>query len=430
MRLLFRLRYVACASVLVVAGCLAMEEGEQSAMAPDEFGPAMPASAAPEPGAMSVIRVFYGTNRRAARGISPASDPNDYYTSNSGELQYGFCDVSIPPTHEYGEVERPSIWRLEFSEDPDRHVVLRSIRPTGRDQFMAELQDDVAGSTHGEAFVFVHGYNVTFAEAARRTGQMAHDLKFDGPPILFSWPSHGDLTGYVADITSAERSVSQVIDFVEAVARDSGARRIHLVAHSMGNRVVTNVLKRLAEESAYREIPRFNEVILAAPDVDAETFRHDIAPKIVDTADRVTIYASSNDLALRASEAVNRGRRLGQGGSDLTTFPEVRGIDVVDASDVDFSLFDLGHSAYGDELLGEIRQVFAGREAPQRGLKPHKAKPAWLLKPHRPPSVVEEPVVRPVGYPKVEEKTVEAMPAPEPSGWSVFVRRLFSFLPW
>lgn len=135
----------------------------------------------------------------------------------------------------------------------------------------------------------------------------------------------------MADITSAERSVSQVIDFVEAVARDSGARRIHLVAHSMGNRVVTNVLKRLAEESAYREIPRFNEVILAAPDVDAETFRHDIAPKIVDTADRVTIYASSNDLALRASEAVNRGRRLGQGGSDLTTFPEVRGIDVVDA---------------------------------------------------------------------------------------------------
>lgn len=102
-------------------------------------------------------------------------------------------------------------------------------------------------------------------------------------------------------------------------------------------------------------------------------------------------------------------------------------------SDVDFSLFDLGHSAYGDELLGEIRQVFAGREAPERGLKPHKAKPAWLLKPHRQPSVVEEPVVRPVGYPDVDERDdepVEATPVPEPTGWQGFVRRLFRFLPW
>jgi esterase/lipase superfamily enzyme len=35
-----------------------------------------------------------------------------------------------------------------------------------------------------DAFVFIHGYNVSFEDAARRTGQFAYDLKFVGAPIF------------------------------------------------------------------------------------------------------------------------------------------------------------------------------------------------------------------------------------------------------
>ena len=46
--------------------------------------------------------------------------------------------------------------------------------------------------------VFIHGFNVPFEDAIYRTAQLAHDLDFDGAPILYSWPSRGTMLGYVA----------------------------------------------------------------------------------------------------------------------------------------------------------------------------------------------------------------------------------------
>jgi esterase/lipase superfamily enzyme len=40
---------------------------------------------------------------------------------------------------------------------------------------------------------YMNGYNVTFADAARRTAQIAYDLRFEGDPAFFSWPSQGDM---------------------------------------------------------------------------------------------------------------------------------------------------------------------------------------------------------------------------------------------
>ena len=51
------------------------------------------------------------------------------------------------------------------------------------------LREEVRDSRRKEAFVFIHGYNVAFDDAIYRTAQIAYDLSFDGPPILYSWPS-------------------------------------------------------------------------------------------------------------------------------------------------------------------------------------------------------------------------------------------------
>ena len=42
--------------------------------------------------------------------------------------------------------------------------------------------------------MFVHGFNVSFADAARRTAQIAYDLAFGGPGAL-SWPYSATFTG-------------------------------------------------------------------------------------------------------------------------------------------------------------------------------------------------------------------------------------------
>ena len=202
--------------------------------------------------------------------------------------------------------------------------------------------------TGGEAFVFIHGFNVEFKDAARRTAQMAFDLDFQGPPIMFSWPSLGsaNLNSYREDARSAEWCEEHVMDFLTVIARHSGARQVHLIAHSMGNRVLAGAMRRLAYIRPPAQPPKFNQVILTAPDIDARIFKLSIAPRIVPLAERITVYASDDDKALMASKMVNAfgDPRLGQGGKSLTTFPEFPTIDVVDASDVDTSLFSINHS--------------------------------------------------------------------------------------
>lgn len=325
----------------------------------------------------TLVRVFYGTNRAA----TDETDPGAMYGSERGPLQFGVCDVSIPRTHQTGELEAPSIWKLEFRENPKKHVILASVEPTDGSRFLSELQSTITRSEDQEAFVFVHGYNVTFEDAARRTAQIAYDLKFRGAPILFSWPAQGDLVDYTIDENTAAWAEAQATEFLEAVALSCGAKRIHLVAHSMGNRIVARALERMVRQPSFGAVPEFNQVVLTAPDIDAEIFKRDIAPRIVQAAERVVIYASSNDRALIASNKVHGYTRLGQAGRHLTLFPSIPKIEVVDASSVDTSLFGLRHSYYAssDLVLKDLGRVFRGLPPNARDLTADKSGKSWTL---------------------------------------------------
>jgi esterase/lipase superfamily enzyme len=261
--------------------------------------------------------------------------------------------VSIPKEHKVGQLEAPSIFRLEFREMPERHVVLMDVEPLESDVFFGALKARVEESEAKSAFVFVHGFNVTFEDAARRTAQIAYDLKFDGAPIFYSWPSQGGLFKYTIDETNVMWTVPHLREFLTDVAERTGARRIHLVAHSMGNRALTSALRDLSFLPEDRR-PRFNEVVLTAPDIDAEVFRKDIAPYIVQTADRVTLYASSNDTALAYSKTVHGYPRAGDSGRGLLVVPDM---ETVDVSEVDTSL--LGHNYYGsnETVLADLIEV-------------------------------------------------------------------------
>ncbi len=287
--------------------------------------------------------------------------PDRSYGNRRADLEMGVCEVSIPAAHRVGAVERPSVLRLEFQEDPRRHVVLLGIEEEPAEAFFAKLRERVDASRNRDAFVFVHGFNTTFEEAAQRTAQLAYDLDFDGAPIFYSWPSQGGLLQYSIDETNAEWTVPHLKEFLLAVVEESHAESVHLIAHSMGNRSLTAALARIAYEMRGR-LPMFQELVLTAPDIDAEVFQHDIVPAILPTADRVTLYASSNDEALRLSKTVHGYRRAGDSGSELLVIP---GVDTIDVSTVDTSL--LGHLYYGDNatVIADMLDLINRSKPPQ-----------------------------------------------------------------
>jgi len=136
-------------------------------------------------GNYAVVRVFYGTDRN----VTGQAQPSEFYGNFRGEqLSLGACEVSVPHTHRVGEIERPSWVRLEFREDPSKHIVLLSVDPMQPDDYYTHLKRyaDRFPPEDGEVFVFIHGFNVTFEQAAQRTAQMAYDLNFTGAAVMFS----------------------------------------------------------------------------------------------------------------------------------------------------------------------------------------------------------------------------------------------------
>ena len=314
----------------------------------------------------TLFDVFYSTNR--AQMDRNADDCT--YGARSGRLSMGKCQVSIPRLHRVGELESPNILNLEFSADPRKHVMLKETFPMPADHFFDAVRSRLAaGST--EAFVFVHGFNVTFEDAARRTAQLAYDLEIDFVPVFFSWPSLGLPTeaAYRADELSMEIAIPALKGFFADLIKLSKPSALHIVAHSMGCRLVTSALASLAAETDPSQFPMINQVILAAPDIDAEAFREVIAPRIKGMCVGTTLYVSATDKALAYASRIHGQRtRLGDVATGVRGFPD---IECVDATGMQTDPLSFGHSYYAaaPPVIKDIAQVLLGVTAESRGLR-------------------------------------------------------------
>ena len=170
------------------------------------------------------------------------------YDGQRGELVRGVCSVTVPDTHQKGVVERPSLLKFEFKEDQQKHVVLTDVSELDIDDYYSQLQSSLAQSPDNDLLVFIHGFNVDFETAVRRTAQIAVDLPFRGVPICYSWPSQGSLVGYTVDENNAAWTAFNLRQFLLEIAEKSGARSINVVAHSMGNRAMTAALSQISIE--------------------------------------------------------------------------------------------------------------------------------------------------------------------------------------
>ena len=298
-------------------------------------------------------------------GKDPAPSPGAY--------ELGMCTVTIPHQRAVGEVTYPNWWDGDWTPDPSKHFTMSSLTPQPEDAFYASVRERLAAADQDSLLIFVHGYNNRFEHAAYRTAQIVHDLEYPGVAMFWSWPSRGEEEAYTMDEAQAQRSVAALASFLAVVRSRSGASTVHLLAHSMGSRVLTRAVTRLEVDAD----PQFDLIVLGAPDIDAVAFETDIAPKLKKQAKLVTIYASRNDPALKASAGIHGYNRLGEIGEAPLVIDDV---DTIDVSDV-----CSGHTYIGNNgrVLADLRMLLtSGQSAVARASVNSMLRPlgrAWKL---------------------------------------------------
>lgn len=347
---------LAAVVVLLVAGC-----GNPYPYRP--FSPRVTPALGVLNDAHARVRYFYATDRRR-------TDDHEFDRwfgiERAPRASCGQIEASIPVAHGRGRLElRPVLG----PRDPNRYVMLTDLSPPAETQaeFWQALAASVALSREREVFVFIHGFYVGFAEAALRTAQIAHDIEFDGAAVVYSWPSQGWLLGYLADMSNVEWAEPHLVQFLQELHERAGAKRVHVLAHSMGARLLCRALREFTREHPEIETP-LDQVVLAAADIDAEIFERDYAPVLSRAARRVTLYVSDADRALGGSARVNGYVRLGQAAPTTQAARRFPTIDVVDVTEVD--RVSVGHYYYGSnpDVLDDLRLVIRGALIEERAL--------------------------------------------------------------
>ena len=160
--------------------------------------------------------------------------------------------------------------------------------------------------------IFVHGYNTNFPEGLFRLAQLAVDNPDPvSHTLLFSWPSDGALSGYVADKDGATFSRDQLAALLEKLAADRRLGDITLAAHSMGCWLTMESLRQLRLTGKGKTLSRLGSVILAAPDIDLDVFQSQVEA-IGPLEPPLTVLASTDDRALSLSNRLGGDRaRMG-----------------------------------------------------------------------------------------------------------------------
>jgi len=267
-----------------------------------------------------VETVFLGTTRAlTAEGFSTERAPGTRY------MRYG---ISIPPEREIGSVPF-----AEGTPDPMREfLVADQQRFASEPSFQNALTETIEARPEGqrELFVYIHGYNNTFAQSLYRTAQMRYDYEIPGLAVHFSWASRADAADYVYDSNSvlvARDELGQFLRSLAAVRSDN----LIVMAHSMGAHLLMETLRALAIAGDRATIEAIDGLVLMSPDIDLDVFRAQ-ASLIHPLPHPFVIFTSQNDRALRlSSQIAGRVERVGSihAADDLADF----NVTLVDVSE-------------------------------------------------------------------------------------------------
>lgn len=252
-----------------------------------------------------LIEVLYGTNRSP---IAEDGEATSYSGKRDASIHYGTAAIRNPKLRKYGSMGSNMLRR--FANTTDDHLTVTKIDPLDEVIFWRHVRVTLS-QTSGEVLVYIHGYNVTFDQAAIGAAQLGYDLRLKGAIAFFSWPSRGTVKGYSADEATIAVSEKLLADFLVKLSRERCVKKVHILAHCMGCRGLLGALHRMARHTQPKDLDfRFSQIVLAAADIDIDVFidRAYILPLM---SDRTTLYVSPIDKALEASKLLHGYPRVG-----------------------------------------------------------------------------------------------------------------------
>lgn len=325
----------------------------------------------PNPQVADVERVYVATMR------APTSRNDMRFSSErDDQLHFTKIDVSVPKSRKPGKIKGPG-----DQPDPSKEFAAVAIRPIDDPSgFVEAVNAEMADRPRDEriAFIFVHGYNNKFGEAVYRHAQLRRDYDFRALPVSFSWPSAGDLKGYLYDRDSVQFARDGLLETLQLLQR-SRAERIFIIGHSMGTLLVMETLRQASLSGNRRLLRSIDAVVLAAPDIDQQVFLKQL--EVIEPLPQpFVLFVSSKDHALQTSRIVRRGNpRVGEG-RDIATWQSY-GLTVVDLSSItDGDLMKHGVFASSPTLIRIIQDqglnfAILGQK-PSEDNRPHTAERA------------------------------------------------------
>jgi esterase/lipase superfamily enzyme len=171
-------------------------------------------------------------------------------------------------------------------------------------------------SSGGRVILYVHGFRESFATAARDTAQIGRMTGFDGPVIVYSWPSQSKVSAYAVDETNMYWDQANFAGFLKRLAEQAWAKEVIIVSHSLGARLVLPAIEYVDANTADADARNISNIILQAPDIDREDFERSVAIQLLTEAKimrdrRIHIYVSARDRALALSRRIHGYPRLG-----------------------------------------------------------------------------------------------------------------------
>ncbi len=251
------------------------------------------------------VKMLVATTRSGKR-----VKPGEIFSGERGKaISFADIHISIPPDkmRKIGEVQWPS----KVPGDPRRDFVTTSAKVLALPPALELFHKRLKQAKNRNVILFIHGYNTRFEEAVYRFAQIVHDSKTNAVPVLFTWPSRGELLAYTYDRESANFSRDALELVLREMAKDPAVGEISILAHSMGNWVTMEALRQMAIRDK-RIAPKIKNVMMAAPDVDMDVFGRQIA-QIGTERPPFTLFVSQDDKALALSRRIwGNQARVGQ----------------------------------------------------------------------------------------------------------------------
>jgi esterase/lipase superfamily enzyme len=304
--------------VMTLAGC---------SKPPELIGidnPTVPAESVAD---VSRHRIFITTTRGASEVVGAF-----FSGERAPDLGLASVDVTVPPTHVVGQLERPT----KLPPDPrTEFTVVNPVIYRNDSSFIAEVNRELAKRPRSEQklLLFVHGYNNTTSDAILRLSQFVEDTGYQGVPVLFTWASAAKAPRYVYDLNSALVARGKVKEMADVLAR-TRASELDIFAHSMGTFLTMEGLVD-AQQNRTGTRKTINHIMLASPDIDIDLFRTQLAQLPQPLIEKIYLLVSDDDAALRFSRRIAGG--VPRVGAADTAELEALGVTVIDLSEIDNS---------------------------------------------------------------------------------------------